>query len=735
MAPEPKSPGLQTNMDVEYVIVYRFAKVEKQKATEEFSSLVEALGNVGLATEVRNGESHSLLIFVKVASEEHLFGEVYRSRVRDWLYGVRAAAPPKETRGALESEPMYEAERLRIIFQLITNSEAEGGAGITLKEGKWKNVESIFALHDHAHNKEWINQWARKWFLSPEDLDDIRNRLGEKIAYYFAFTQAYFMFLLAPAAFGFASYFLLGHYSSTYAIVNSLLCTVFTEWWKHQEVDLAVRWGVRNVSQIASRNREFKQEKVVTDPVTGEQVAFFPATKRLQRQFLQVPFAILCATVLGTLIATCFGIEIFISEVYNGPLKSVLVFLPTGILTTCMPILSTVLTNFATQLNHFENYETQAAYDTAFTQKIFVINFITSYLPILLTAFVYVPFGTLLVPYLDIFSVTVKPFAKHQKEMELPAAGFEINPMRLRKQVIYFTVTAQIVNLGMEVIVPYLKRKGFAKFKKMQSERAAKNGGAVPDAGANDLPDEHAFLTRVRQESELDVYDVTTDLREMVLQFGYLSLFSVVWPLTACSFLANNWLELRADALKITIEMQRPTPWRADTIGPWLDSLAFLTWLGSITTSALVFLFSNDGLGPDGTPYAIKGWALLATIMFSEHLFLLVRWGVSIAISKVDSPGRQKERRERYLVRKQYFDESLSELEKIPSLKDAATDENITRRSLEDEARDATLGNSRVEDKFWARQRNWRETAKVGAGLIERSAPTDVKERESKKEL
>lgn len=45
-----------------------------------FQKLIEALAQVGLATEVRNGESHSLLVFVKVASDEHLFGEVYRSR-------------------------------------------------------------------------------------------------------------------------------------------------------------------------------------------------------------------------------------------------------------------------------------------------------------------------------------------------------------------------------------------------------------------------------------------------------------------------------------------------------------------------------------------------------------------------------------------------------------------------------------------------------------------------------
>lgn len=94
---------------------------------------------------------------------------------------MRAAAPEKEIRRVLESEPLYEAERLRIIYQLITNPESEGGAGITPKEGEWKGVESIFPLHDHAYNKEWIKKWSKQYLLKPEDIDAIRDRLGEKV--------------------------------------------------------------------------------------------------------------------------------------------------------------------------------------------------------------------------------------------------------------------------------------------------------------------------------------------------------------------------------------------------------------------------------------------------------------------------------------------------------------------------------------------------------------------------
>ncbi len=129
-------------------------------------------------------------------------------------------------------------------------------------------------------------------------------------------------------------------------------------------------------------------------------------------------------------------------------------------------------------------------------------------------------------------------------------------------------------------------------------------------------------------------------------------MFSVIWPLTGVSFFINNWIELRGDALKIALETQRPVPWRADSIGPWLESLGFLSWLGSLTSAALVYLFSGDGLGPDGTPWNIKAWGLLLAMFFSEHIYLGVKIAVRAALSKIDSPGLQKERGERFIIRK-----------------------------------------------------------------------------------
>ena len=541
--------------------------------------------------------------------------------------------------------------------------------------------------------------------------------------------------MMFPAAFGFSCWVLLGSFSWIYGIVNTLWCVVFVEYWKRQEQELAIRWGVKNISVIQDKRRDFTAEKTITDNVTGEQVAVFSARKRVQRQLLQIPLAIVCVIGLGSIICTCYAIEIFISEVYSGPFKSVLTFTPTILLTLAVPPMSSYLTSFAEKLTFYENHETQEGHDKAMVSKVFVINFLTSYTAISLTSFVYVPFASILVPYLDIFALTVKPFAENDKQVQTPSpASFNINPNRLKNQMIYFAVTAQVVNFAMETIVPFFTKKGQDKFKEYQSSKAEKSGGAAPKASDNDPPEEREFLHRVREEASLPDYDVTSDLREMCIQFGYLSLFSVIWPLTPVSYFINNWIELRGDTFKLTAECKRPNPQRADSIGPWLESLQFLAWLGSITTAALVYMFSGSegGLGPDGRPHAIKGWALLLSILLSEHIFFVVRLLVRTVINKLDSQNMRKERSERFMVRRKFLEDAglvdaVKPLSSPPHspMKAMAEEKggnmlgDITRQTLEEDARKESLHDSNPASRFWDHQRSWRESERVGLGLID----------------
>ncbi|KAL2868972.1 anoctamin family protein [Aspergillus lucknowensis] len=737
MASSPAKAGAHQNFYADYVIQFSYAGADPLGSSDELELLLRKLWEIGLQAEVRPGEDSNLLVFVRASRKRSLKRAVYQSRIRDWLHGVRSSEPEDES----SAEPQTESERLRIINDMITLPHDVGGAGITPKHGQWKNVVAVFPLHDEVKNKEYLADWSKKTFLSEEDLDQIRDKFGESVGFYFAFLQSYFRFLLFPAAFGFSCWLLFGSFSTIYAVVNCLWGVIFIEYWKRQEEDLSCRWQTKGVSAVRHKRREFKPEREVQDQITGETRGVFPATTRLQRQLLQVPFALFSAVALGAIIATCFAIEIFISEIYTGPLKTYLVFIPTILLSALIPTMSGVLVSVATRLNDYENYETQTAYDAALTQKIFVINFITSYLPIFLTAFVYIPFASLIVPYLDVFHLTVRPFVSKEDATTIPT--FTINPDRLRKQVIYFTVTAQAVGFAMETIVPFLKQRfarEYKEYKKKQTGRT--NTGLegethdVPKNSYEDHEDEKQFLARVRKEADRDEYNVTDDLREMCIQFGYLALFSPVWPLVPVSFLINNWVELRSDFFKIVVDCKRPSPIRADTIGPWLDTLGFLSWVGSITSAALVYMFNTSADGPSGEPSAIKGWALLLTIFFAEHLYLIVRYVVQAAMAKFEPHSVRHEKTERYMIRKRYLESTLgarsSDDEEEVTPKDESIElSDITRKTLEEDARDWSRHGTNPEERFWMRQKGWRESAKVGSSIIKsQAAGTETKKQQ-----
>lgn len=149
----------------------------------------------------------------------------------------------------------------------------------------------------------------------------------------------------------------------------------------------------------------------------------------------------------------------------------------------------------------------------------------TSYMALLFTALFYIPFGHVLVPCLDFWKRTAQVVSFSAKAV--PTHQFRIRPERISNQMFYFTVTAQVVNFATEFLVPHLKNKVFAKARQLQSH------------GKTDIcdrPDEAAFLARVRDECGLEVYDVTADYREMVMQYGTWFFILIFFRLDLCDF-------------------------------------------------------------------------------------------------------------------------------------------------------------------------------------------------------
>lgn len=262
-------------------------------------------------------------------------------------------------------------------------------------------------------------------------------------------------------------------------------------------------------------------------------------------------------------------------------------------------------------------------------------------------------------------------------EADTSRARLKLNPSRLQEQMFAFTVTNQVIDNLQDVGLPFVLRAiGAIRSGKRFRNGSGKGIGKKKRVAFDDEPagqvhddartrEEREFLEIVRSEVSLPDYDTFDDYSEMVTQFGYVALWSTIWPLAPLMSLLNNLIEARSDAFKIAVHVRRPIPVRTDTIGPWLESLSFLAWLSALTNSALVYMFrtpfngvDHDGLPEDHAYAATKDLlrsAFLVALLASHLYFVLrgaVRHALELAIWRGSKEMKEAERVEREIKEK-----------------------------------------------------------------------------------
>ncbi|KAF9431654.1 hypothetical protein BGZ76_011864 [Entomortierella beljakovae] len=638
-----------------------------QRTLHAYEDVLRKLSSVGLHYETRPSGKERVLIFV-ICPWSTLKREVVRNSLHDWLTGVKVAdtveaeellRPTKERDHSLDD--ITDSDRIRLIHDLITGQPSEGGAGIYPGEDEF--VESILPLHDWEFNKSWLTSWSTKWIVSHSDLSRIRDHFGEKVAYYFEFLEYYFLCLIFPTALGILVHIFGSSFSIFYSISVLIWAIVYIESWKRRERDLALWWGVRNVKKSESKRHAFKGDRIIIDPVTDEHIPFFSPWKRWSRKAVGLPVIMAGALALSSLVTLMFVVEVFLEVYYDGYMKEVLVYLPTVLYTLAMPKVEETCNDIAKWLTDFENHETDGSYDYHFVQKVFIFKVLNSYLSVLLTAFVYIPFGPQIIVILQ--------------EYGLPFATVAIEPKMLKDRLQAFMISNQVISFFSETIFPWATRKlklGANKIQKEVSDALKQDSGSDDEqlnVGEQDSEEIKIFLKNVANQVELPVYDVNEDYGEMIDQFGYITLFSVIWPLTGLCAFINNWIELRSDAAKICFHTRRPVPSRTDSIGPWIDNLEHLTWFSSLTNASILYLFrevmvshaeaiTSSGSGPiDSTPVDVGSRlsfaVLLVCLLASEHVYLGLRWIVKTILESIPTQAELNVRRTEYGVKRSWL--------------------------------------------------------------------------------
>nr|XP_031538722.1 anoctamin-6 [Vicugna pacos] len=100
---------------------------------------------------------------------------------------------------------------------------------------------------------------------------------------------------------------------------------------------------------------------------------------------------------------------------------------------------------------------------------------------------------------------------------------------------------------------------------------------------------------------------------EMIIQFGFVTLFVASFPLAPLLALVNNILEIRVDAWKLTTQYRRMVPEKAQDIGAWQPIMQGIAIL-AVVTNAMIIAFTSEMI-----PRLVYYWSF-SVPPYGDHL-------------------------------------------------------------------------------------------------------------------
>ncbi|KAJ0395073.1 hypothetical protein P43SY_003133 [Pythium insidiosum] len=129
-----------------------------------------------------------------------------------------------------------------------------------------------------------------------------------------------------------------------------------------------------------------------------------------------------------------------------------------------------------------------------------------------------------------------------------------------------------------------LTARGLAMFVKQRT------GFTVPVLPCTDDCNQYSAYEIVA-ESKLPVFDPMLDYLDACIQFSYVIMFTVVWPLLPFPAFFNNLLEVRGDAFRLLFANRRPMPRRDTSIGEWVTVLSYANIIGVTVVMAFIVVY------------------------------------------------------------------------------------------------------------------------------------------------
>jgi len=93
----------------------------------------------------------------------------------------------------------------------------------------------------------------------------------------------------------------------------------------------------------------------------------------------------------------------------------------------------------------------------------------------------------------------------------------------------------------------------------------------IDNKGADDKVDvKHSIIAEELRELERDELELFDDYLEMIMTYGYITLFAAAFPLGSTITCLFIYIEIRSDIFKLETCSKRPLAKKTHTIGTWI---------------------------------------------------------------------------------------------------------------------------------------------------------------------
>ncbi|KAL1140334.1 hypothetical protein AAG570_000266, partial [Ranatra chinensis] len=379
--------------------------------------------------------------------------------------------------------------------------------------------------------------------------------------------------------------YLFDNYTTVFfAIFMSFWAALFLELWKRYSAEMTHRWDLTGwdtqeeqprPQYLARLERLKSRSKPYINVITGaveRKVPFwtirFPATI-LSFSIVILLVVLALAAVLGVVLYRMSVLAALSVYGADSVISSHAILFTTAtaatINLTCIVIFNWMYTWLAEYLTELEMLRTQTEFDDSLTLKMYLLQFVNYYASIFYIAFC----KGKLVGYPGKY---YRLFGYRQEECGPGGCLLE-----LCIQLCIIMVGKQAVNTLLEMLLPLL-------YKWWNSRKLARQGP------------KGVSLPQWKKDYKLVEWGhqaLFPEYLEMVLQYGFVTIFVSAFPLAPLFALINNILEMRLDATKLLLYHRRPVAQRVRNIGVWfriLDSISKL----AVVTNGFIIAFSSD---------------------------------------------------------------------------------------------------------------------------------------------